>query len=155
MDISYEFFREFMKSFLPPGDSLLTIFVIHEVGKNVVKIADNYDLVIFEYFLTDKTGSRSKLGNGRKSHTNSGAVYRRYPRCNGQNQTPTHHHLSDHGNLGNLTTATHTANPVPTYLYGKHTDSFKDKISALCDIVPLLYEKLGVEIELKWETVKE
>jgi len=154
MDITHEFFREFAKSFLPPGDSLMDLRDPFEVGKNVVRIANQYDLVLFEYFLTDKTGHDQNWEMAEKViHT----VERFIDGILDAMDKEKHQLIvtSDHGNLENLTTATHTANPVPTYLYGKYTDSFKDRISALCDIVPLLYEKLGIDIELKWEVAEK
>ncbi|MBK8395765.1 MAG: alkaline phosphatase family protein [Leptospiraceae bacterium] len=154
MDISHEFFREFAKDFLPPGDSLLNLRDPYEVGKNVVNIAQNYDLVLFEYFLTDKIGHDQNWEMAEKViHTVERFIDGIHEAMDKKN-----HQLiitSDHGNLEDLTVSTHSVNPVPTYLYGNLTEFLKNKISSLSDIVPALYEKLGIEIELKWDAVKE
>ena len=62
---------------------------------------------------------------------------------------------SDHGNLEDLSDKVHTTNPVPTYLYGKYTESMKSKINSLCDIVPALYEEVGITIKPEYKTTEE
>ena len=59
---------------------------------------------------------------------------------------------SDHGNLEDLSDKVHTTNPVPTFLYGKYTQFLKDKIHSLSDIVPALYEAVGIPCRPTFET---
>ena len=47
---------------------------------------------------------------------------------------------SDHGNLEDLSTKTHTRNPVPLFAYGKHHAEFTSRVKNLTHVVPSLLQ---------------
>jgi len=49
---------------------------------------------------------------------------------------------SDHGNMEDLTTRTHTRNPVPTMLWGAGREAVAGEIRTLADIAPALLQYL-------------
>jgi bisphosphoglycerate-independent phosphoglycerate mutase (AlkP superfamily) len=51
---------------------------------------------------------------------------------------------SDHGNLEDLSTKRHTANPVPTLLWGTGAPAVAAGIRDLADITPAILRHLGV-----------
>jgi hypothetical protein len=149
MDINHEFFIQFAKDFLHPDDELLNIRDPYLVGKKIMKTYSDHDLVLFEYFLTDKMGHDQNWDLSKKVISTvekfiEGLV-------DGMSEKDQIIITSDHGNLEDLSTNTHTKNKVPCYLIGNYTDTYKTKINTLADIVPCIYNTLDVQIELKWE----
>lgn len=147
MDITHEYFRMVARDSLPPNDELLNLKDPYERGQCLGKIAQSYDLSIFEYFITDKIGHKQDWKKAGKviemlETFFDGLLSVFDPEKDQIILT------SDHGNLEDLSTDVHTANRVPTFLHGKHTDEIRDRINALCDIVPAIYSILGLEIEL-------
>ena len=51
---------------------------------------------------------------------------------------------SDHGNLEDLSRKTHTANPVPTMVWGAGAHAFASRIRTIADLAPAILAHLGV-----------
>ncbi len=154
MDITHELFREFSKSFLEDGDDLRTIRNPYEMGKKIKEMGKGLDLVLFEYFLTDKAGhsmewEKAKWTIDTVEQFLEGVLESLDPEVDQCIVT------SDHGNLEDLSHKNHTTNPVPTFLYGKYTHLLKEKISNLAEIVPAIYEAVGISLIPTYEKVKE
>jgi bisphosphoglycerate-independent phosphoglycerate mutase (AlkP superfamily) len=49
---------------------------------------------------------------------------------------------SDHGNIEDLSTRSHTLNPVPTIVWGASSQQVANRISSLADITPAILELL-------------
>lgn len=149
MDITHELFIEFSKSFLDETDSLRSRRDPYEMGRAIKQIAGENELVIFEYFLTDKAGHSMEWEKAKWTIE----IVERF--IDGVLEALDWEEdqlivTSDHGNLEDLSDKVHTINPVPTFLYGKYTHSMAGKIQSLCDIVPALYEEVGIKIELEF-----
>ncbi|MDX1959427.1 MAG: metalloenzyme [Leptospiraceae bacterium] len=152
MDITHEVLNEYAEKFQLQDEELLRIRDPFEVGKLLTSIAGEYDLVLYEYFLTDKVGHAmdwnwAKKVIGTVERFLEGVISAIDP-----NKTQLIL-SSDHGNLEDLSTKVHTKNPVPVYLYGKHTEIFTPKIKALCDIVPAIYEIFGIDMSFDYEKI--
>lgn len=97
-----------------------------------------YDLVLYEYYLTDKAGHE-------KNHKMAGTVLQNLDRfmerilCS-MDSNDTFVLTSDHGNLEDLSVKTHTRNPVPLMVSGE-TRFFRDAASIL-DVTPAILETL-------------
>ncbi len=146
MDITHELFQEFAKSFLPESDELLQLRDPYEMGKLAVEISREYDLAVYEYFLTDKVGHAMDWEMASK------VIHNVEEFLNGilDEMDETKEQLiitSDHGNLEDLSTKVHTRNPVPTFLYGNLTEQLKDQIQELCDIPKAIYKAVGIPLE--------
>jgi bisphosphoglycerate-independent phosphoglycerate mutase (AlkP superfamily) len=51
--------------------------------------------------------------------------------------------VSDHGNIEDLSTGTHTGNPVPTFIINNHIETLEWKnIVSLTDITPFVLKNL-------------
>lgn len=149
MDITHEIFQEFSKNFLEESDPLREKRDPYQMGKSIKEIAGDNDLVIFEYFLTDKAGHSMEWEKARWTiETVERFIDGVLDVLDKENDQLII--TSDHGNLEDLSGKIHTINPVPTFLYGKYTNTMADKIKALCDIVPALYEELGIEVRLEF-----
>ena len=153
MDITHEIFQEFSKSFLDENDSLRNLRDPFEMGKSIKSMAGDYDLVIFEYFLTDKAGHSMEW---EKAEWTIKIVEKFIDGVLQSLDIDRDQFIvtSDHGNLEDLSHKVHTTNPVPTFLYGKYTDTMKTKINSLKDIVPAIYDEVGITKKLEFESIQ-
>jgi hypothetical protein len=153
MDITHEIFREFSNAFLDDDDELRNIRNPYEMGKKIKQMGKDSDLILFEYFLTDKVGHSMEWD---KAKWTIGIVEKFIEGVLDSLDIESDQLIitSDHGNLEDLSDKVHTTNPVPTFLYGKHTHFLKDKIQSLSDIVPALYEAVGIPCRPIFETIQ-
>lgn len=112
-----------------------------EAAEILIGLADQNDLVLYEYFLTDLAGHRGsnveKLGQARRVEALVSAVVKRLD--------PHRHRLivtSDHGNLEEADHRRHTRNPVPLLVWGHEADRLSRTVDSLADITPALLENL-------------
>ncbi|MEX2600000.1 MAG: hypothetical protein WD355_00050, partial [Balneolaceae bacterium] len=85
-------------------------------AERVIRAAENYDLVLYEYYLTDKAGHRRDREMSQRLLTtlNRFLVY-----ILDHMESDMYLVLcSDHGNLEDLSVKTHTRNPVPMIIFG-------------------------------------
>lgn len=106
-------------------------------GQNLARLAAQYDLTLFEYFLTDAAGHRARpeltalvldevdqLLRGVLDELDLSATLVIV--------------TSDHGNIEDTTTKRHTLNPVPTILMGNGRERIAPLIHSLADLTPAL-----------------
>ena len=154
MDITHELFREFSKEFLDENDSLKNLRDPFEMGRKVKDMGGDNDVILFEYFLSDKAGHAMDWNFAQKVIENLEAFLEGIL----ENFSISEDQLivtSDHGNLEDLSTKVHTNNKVPTYLLGKYTESMKDRITSLCDIPPAIYSALGFDFIPNYQKLEE
>jgi hypothetical protein len=117
---------------------------IHEIspgnaGKILNSISKNYDFSLYEYFQTDIYGHR-------KSFKEQIKLIRRLDRMieslinNSDPKLDTILITSDHGNLEDSTTKSHTLNPVPLIVWGKGRKMLTNSIGTLTDITPAIID---------------
>jgi len=138
MDITHHIMHEYY----PELKEKFPIMDPKERGRDLVDIAHNYELIIFEYFLSDKAG-HSQSFEAAKFIINKlekfilGII-------ESLNKDDTLIIISDHGNLEDLSTKTHTHNLVPLIVIGKLNKEFHN-LNYLCDIPLRIYEIYGIE----------
>jgi 2,3-bisphosphoglycerate-independent phosphoglycerate mutase len=109
-----------------------------EAAERALKSLDNYDMVLYEYYLTDKAGHKQKRENADLVlHTLDRFLIKIIQDIN---EDDTIVITSDHGNLEDLSVKTHTRNLVPLFVKGD-TDPFKD-VTSIEDITPAIIEVL-------------
>jgi len=108
-------------------------------AEHLVAIAEDHDFTLFEYFQTDLAAHRGDEQTVRRILSNldqflGGLV--------GFADAPDHLFLltSDHGNIEDATTRTHTPNPVPFVALGAGVDHMRERMKTLQDFVPALLE---------------
>jgi hypothetical protein len=109
-------------------------------GETLARAVDNYDFVLFEYFLTDMIGHKRDREKAAKCIDTIdrflGSV------ISSLNFSDTLFMItSDHGNLEDLTSGTHTANPVPLLLLGPDAHAVP-QLTDLTDILPFIIDIL-------------
>ena len=115
---------------LPPADA----------ARQLLQLGRDHALTVFEYYLTDKAG------HGRGTRTPHGVLadLDAFFATLMENARPREELLlitSDHGNIENPSTKTHTRNPVPLVAHGCGADAFTDARD-LTDVTPAALEAL-------------
>lgn len=107
-----------------------------EASKRVLNSLNKYDLVLYEYYLTDKAGHE-------QNREMADQVLRTLDQfifgiINGLRPDDTLVITSDHGNLEDLSVKTHTRNPVPLFVMGD-VDAFQS-VRSIQDVTPVILE---------------
>jgi hypothetical protein len=113
-----------------------------EAGLRLARLAAAHDFTAFEYFLTDAAG-----------HARDGAAVRRHvARLDAfldavldatDLATSTVVLTSDHGNVEDLTTGSHTTNPVAMMAWGHGSDAVAAGVRSLVDVAPAVERLLA------------
>ena len=106
-----------------------------EAGKRFYRCGRSHVFVLFEYFLTDKAGHDQSMSRAvdvleRMDGFLEGILGLMDPRSD------TLLFISDHGNIEDLTTRSHTRNPVPLIVIGEGREYLCGRIGKLTDITP-------------------
>jgi hypothetical protein len=116
-----------------------------EAGRRLVELTSEHDFVLFEYWKTDRAGHSQNFSEAvevleRLDRMLAGIIEAMDTRSTLLFIT------SDHGNVEDMSTKTHTRNPVPAILYGcSHEDVAKQLRTHGADltfVTPLLMEYL-------------
>jgi hypothetical protein len=113
-----------------------------EAGSRLARIAAGHDFTLYEHFITDRIGHDrnralalqhlSKLTRFVRSVIESADLERQTVLV-----------TSDHGNIEDITTRSHTMNPVATLSFGAARDFISSRVGALTDITPAIVEALA------------
>lgn len=105
---------------------------------HLLAVAEENDFTLFEYFLTDRAGHS---GTPELVFQCLETLNRFLPRVAGFSSQPNHLFLlsSDHGNTEDLTTLSHTKNPVPLIALGDSAEPFLN-LNSLVDVTPAVLE---------------
>ena len=107
----------------------------------LASIVADHRFTLYEYFITDKAGHAQDMTSARLVLQNLARMIRRLI---GQLdlQETTVILTSDHGNIEDLSTKSHTLNSVPTILWGKNKESISTRIHSLADITPAIVSSI-------------
>lgn len=113
-------------------------------GEALAGIALGHDFTLYEYFLTDFAGHRQNMGRAvhylEDVDAALGAVLNYYD---------LEHHLliltSDHGNVEDLSTRSHTRNPVPLLVAGFGHEGFAARCSGIMDVAAAVFKYFGID----------
>lgn len=110
-----------------------------QAAQRLIRQLKNYDLVLYEYFLTDKAGHSQNINEAEQA-------LRRLDHLIGHilEEMESVHSLvlcSDHGNLEDLSTKTHTRNEVPLLAKGSVCEELS-KASSILDVSPAIVRHL-------------
>lgn len=112
-----------------------------QAGEVLASIVANHRFTLYEYFITDKAGHAQNLDRARVVLQNLALMIRSLLSRLDLNQT-TIILTSDHGNIEDVSTRSHTLNSVPTIVWGARRQEIADRISSLVDITPAIVHAL-------------
>ena len=103
-------------------------------AQNLLALGERNTFVLFEYFHTDKAGHSQSFDRAEKRLRSLDRFFTTIlDRFDADNDVLVM--TSDHGNIEDLSTKSHTRNPVPFVAYGKNASHFKD-VQSLIDVTP-------------------
>lgn len=108
------------------------VITSEEAGERVIKASQENDLVLYEFFLTDKAGHRMDYNYAEEIRELLDPFLMTLIKNISKKDTLVV--TSDHGNLEDLSTKTHTRNPVPLFVKG-NTAPFRTAKN-LMDVTP-------------------
>ena len=112
-----------------------------EAAEHLMTVAEEYDLTLFEHFLTDRAGHSGNLQQAfGQLETLERFVSTVAAFCDGPERLLII--TSDHGNIEDLSVRTHTLNPVPLIVLGDRAAAF-DACTSLCDVAPAIISLYG------------
>jgi hypothetical protein len=117
-----------------------------EAGTQLYAIALHHDFTMFEYFLPDHAGHAQDMsmavGVLERFDQMLAGILERFDDNNALLII-----CSDHGNVEDLSTKTHTLNPVPIIAIGALKDTFTEKIKTLVDVTPTIMSLVDSSIK--------
>jgi hypothetical protein len=129
-DITHEVASQYLSYELP-------VVPPQEAGTRLARLADDYDLVLYESFLTDLAGHQRIEADWVLSRVDEflgGLLAHRLDET-------TLVLCSDHGNLEDSTSKRHTTNPVPLLVVGPGAEHFREA-KAITDVTPAILSLL-------------
>lgn len=112
---------------------------IEEAAGRLIQAARDYDLVMYEFYLTDKAG-HSMDRNYADSIRNLLDPFLKYI-ANHISKSDTLVITSDHGNIEDLSKKTHTRNPVPLFVKGDK--KYFSNAESILDVTPAILNLLN------------
>jgi 2,3-bisphosphoglycerate-independent phosphoglycerate mutase len=110
-------------------------------GEMLAGLASAHDFTLYEHFITDRLGHLQNRDWSR-AHI---AVLNRFVKAAlaaADLKTQTVIITSDHGNIEDLSTRSHTLNPVATLAFGAEAERIHARVTALTDITPAIVEAI-------------
>ncbi len=121
----------------------LPLITPQATGRKLVQLAKNYDLIIYEYFFTDRVGHKASMAGAKRIIRHiDGLLEGIWEEMDTTKQSFVL--SSDHGNLEDLSHTHHTNYFVPTIIHGLHKDAFTNNIKFLYDIPRKIMELYGI-----------
>lgn len=113
-----------------------------EAADRLLRETKNYDLLLHEYYLTDKAGHSQDAENA----TQFLEIYDRFlwQLIDQSDRETTIILSSDHGNVEDLSRKTHTLNDVPLFAWGAGATNFLD-VQNITDVTPAILNTLKKE----------
>ncbi len=114
-----------------------------EAGAILARESAGYDFVLFEFFQTDKAGHQMDAEKARYE-------LRKLERfldgtlAGLDLESTTVVLTSDHGNIEDLSSKSHTCNPVPTFVFGLEAQATAGRLGRLESFTPVFLEALGI-----------
>lgn len=110
-------------------------------GERLARLASEYDFTLYEHFVPDLIGhSRDRVW--ARDHLTQLTRFVGAALGAADLSRQTILVTSDHGNVEDLTTRSHTLNPVPTLAFGAGRSLIHSRVEGLCDITPAIVELL-------------
>lgn len=134
--LTAEILQDYWKSMLQINIPSITF---EEASDRAIASLENYDLVLMEYYLTDKAGHSQDPTEAMQSISRIDSFLKAL-----LSKLPGKHTLvicSDHGNVEDLSVKTHTINPVPLIVRGPGA-LFFDEVSDLTGVTPAILRSM-------------
>jgi 2,3-bisphosphoglycerate-independent phosphoglycerate mutase len=127
-EIIQDYWRQHLNLQIPP-------LTISQAASRVAAVSSEYDVTLMEYYLTDKAGHEQDMDAAYRAIERLDTFLNEYIKVKPNHQTLIL--TSDHGNIEDLSTKTHTLNPVPLIAVGPKAGFFTN-VESIQDITPVI-----------------
>lgn len=134
-------YQEFTNAYLASKRFRVRAQSPEEAGRVLARLAHPYAFCFYEYFLSDLAGHMRNFDRALIEAYKLDRFIESVLRHTDLKQQ-TVLVVSDHGNLEDPTTPSHTRNPVPLLAFGRETNVFARQIQTLTDIAPTIVSYL-------------
>jgi hypothetical protein len=110
-------------------------------GERLAGLAADHAFTLYEHFITDRIGHAQRHDQAR-DHLSKLTRFIRAVLEAADLSRQTVVVISDHGNIEDLSTRSHTTNPVATLAFGRSREHVAARVRALTDITPAIVELL-------------
>lgn len=134
-------YQEFTNQALRDRGFDVPLFTPTQAGRILAKISRDFDFTLYEYFQTDKAGHSQNMEWGQQEvHKLEDFLVALLSETNLDSTLALL--TSDHGNLEDLSTRSHTTNPVPLLAWGAQADAIIRCGPSLTDVTPAILDLL-------------
>ena len=112
-----------------------------QAAEVLAAVVADHRFTLYEYFITDKVGHAQDMTSARLVLQNLARMIRSLIGHLDLQKT-TVILTSDHGNIEDLSTKSHTLNAVPTIIWGANKERISARITSLADITPAIVSSL-------------
>ncbi|MCI0488794.1 MAG: peptidase [Blastocatellia bacterium] len=134
-------FHDFTNYFLIGQGHMVRSCTPEQAGERLARLAEDYDFTLYEHFITDILGHRQDRPSARE-HILLLTRFVRAVLDASDLSRQTIIVTSDHGNIEDLSTRSHTLNPVATLVFGRGRTRIAPRVRALTDITPAIVKAL-------------
>ena len=113
-----------------------------DAGRRLARLSAAHDFTLYEHFITDRLGHLQNRDWSR-AHI---ALLNRFVKAALETADLARQTViitSDHGNIEDLSTRSHTFNPVATLAFGRASRFIQSRVNTLTDITPAIVEYLS------------
>jgi hypothetical protein len=117
-------------------------------GRNLARLAADHDFTLYEHFITDRMGHHRDRKLSWKLTREHVPLLTRFVRAALEAADLSRQTVvitSDHGNIEDATTRSHTINPVATLAFGPASEHISARVRSLSDVTPAIVEVLGAQ----------
>jgi 2,3-bisphosphoglycerate-independent phosphoglycerate mutase len=134
-------YQDFTNTMLIERGEQVELRTAEAAGEVLANIVARHRFTLYEYFSTDKVGHAQDVDGARRVLQNLARMIRRMLETVDLKST-TVILTSDHGNIEDLSTRSHTLNSIPTIIWGMNNTSIAARIASLADITPAIVHTL-------------
>lgn len=120
-----------------------------EAGRDLACLAAGHDFTLYEHFITDRIGHERNRDLSRTLTRQHIPLLTRFVRAvleAADLERQTIVITSDHGNIEDASTRSHTLNPVATLAFGAARDAIASRVRSLIDTTPAVIEAVGLQL---------
>ena len=138
-------YQDFTNAMLIERGEQVDLRTAEQAGEVLAGIVTNHRFTLYEYFITDKVGHAQDADAAHHALRDLARMIRSVLSSLDLEKT-TVILTSDHGNIEDLSTRSHTLNSVPTIVWGRNRHVLADRIKSLTDITPAVVQTLASEL---------
>ena len=131
--------HDFTNRFLIERGFEVDICTAEAAGARLARLAASHDFTLYEHFITDRIG-HARRHDLAIAHLRELTQFVRAVLDASDLSRQTVIVTSDHGNIEDLSTRSHTLNPVATLAFGAARERIAPRVHSLTDITPVIVE---------------